>query len=824
MALKSDGIDRMGGEENIPLNPPSKGDCGRVVQGAGNLPPGFAGPPPTGDQDGVVQGAGNLPPGFAGPPPKGDQDVSQTVSQGGSNIPLNPPSKGDVTGIREGGPDVVMSFVLQRESVNASERTMRTVVVSERSRPVVWDWRNGGAIENIFLMSGFEDPGQVPLLDSHASYSTDHIRGSARGFEVVGQELMSTAHFSSDAISERSWILAQEGHLTDVSIGARLLEVLYVDPGESVVHDGVKYTAGELPLRLNLRWRPVELSLVVWGADGRAKIAGGRKADREQRSKQMEAWKKKLMVKLGFCPAGAEDAVYQSAFDALTAEQRGQFDAAVEQALLEPVVVQGGENIPLNPPSKGDLVGQSNGNVVDLDAVRQAAQVAERQRIAAIRAQAGTDVPESVIQGAIDEGLTVEQSSMRFLGAVRASRAGAVAPMVNTGAGRAEPGNPDVLAAALCEQAGVCWVEPNVPQDVRVEQERIAEQTRAYRGIGLLGMARVALQAAGQHVPHNNVDMVQQAFSTAGLANALAASVNKILTVRFMEAPNSAAGLAYVTEVPDYKLNTRVSVGKVATLRPAPVNTEAKHSTTGDEKETYAVARFAEQFQVDEITVVNDDLGAIMRVIQEMAAAAARLEPDLVYAILLANAALGSDSVALFHADHRNLGTTGTALSATTLQTAISAMAKQYKLEGKQKIPLNIAPRHLIVPQDLVFLANQLLTSAERIGSTNGDQGTRNVLQGLNIQIHADDRVGVNGVIHPETGTAYAGTATNYFLAADPTEIPTIEIAYLRGRRTPAVRQTPLTMGRFGVNFDIQHTIGGAALGYRGLYKATGAS
>jgi phage major head subunit gpT-like protein len=63
--------------------------------------------------------------------------------------------------------------------------------------------------------------------------------------------------------------------------------------------------------------------------------------------------------------------------------------------------------------------------------------------------------------------------------------------------------------------------------------------------------------------------------------------------------------------------------------------------------------------------------------------------------------------VALFHANHKNLTGTRTALDVANLGKARTAMAKQTGLDGKTV--LNIRPAFLVVPSSLELTAEQMI-------------------------------------------------------------------------------------------------------------------
>ena len=117
--------------------------------------------------------------------------------------------------------------------------------------------------------------------------------------------------------------------------------------------------------------------------------------------------------------------------------------------------------------------------------------------------------------------------------------------------------------------------------------------------------------------------------------------------------------------------------------------------------------------------------------------------------------------------------------------------------------PLGIGPRCLLVPFDLEEKAVDLFRR-----STNRD---RTFAQSLALEV----------VPLPELTDA-----NDWYLAADPMDIPTVEIGFLDGNREPElfVQDSPSAGSLFSadkISWKIRHVYGGAALDYRGLYKAS---
>jgi len=217
---------------------------------------------------------------------------------------------------------------------------------------------------------------------------------------------------------------------------------------------------------------------------------------------------------------------------------------------------------------------------------------------------------------------------------------------------------------------------------------------------------------------------------------------------------------------------------------------------------------------VDEQDIIDDMLGALRETPAEMGDAAARLRPDLVYSILLANATL-SDTVALFSAaTHANLQTSS-ALTSATLRDAIESIMTQQD----NSVNLNLRPSHLIVPVGLLHDAANLVNSATLLTGSDVQIGSANPIQMHNLTLVSDSRLD-NGVTDPKSGTVNAGSATTWYMASAMAR--TIEVGYIRGSgRAPELRSFVLSQGKWGMGWDIKMDIGAKALDYRGFNKAT---
>lgn len=482
---------------------------------------------------------------------------------------------------------------------------------------------------------------------------------------------------------------------------------------------------------------------------------------------------------------------------------------------------------------------------------------ADRQRRADfIRSQAGDDIPADLVQRALAEDWDESRVSREFLRAVR-TRPAAVPGGHGGGRTAIHSRSHDAdctlealqgglllrdgftldddmfgrrEASAMLRRDGVRggWLNNLVARsaggmrlrtvgeaDPMDAFERARDNAHRYASMSLVDFCREGLRLAGRSVPDDRDDMIRRALSTATLSAIFSTSINMQILQAYLGIEDSTRGWTYEAEVADFKQNDRGRLTKASGLKKLARGAEAQQIEYGDAVESYKIARYAGQFTVDEQDIIDDRFGGMSEhTPRELGELAAELRPNLVYAILLANANM-RDGKALFHADHGNLETTA-ALAALTLKTAKANMAVQTE-NGRS---IRNAMRYLIVPENLEFTARQLVSSAElRNQSTSSHDGTANPHQGQ-FTVVSDPRLD-NGVTDPDTGTTHAGSETTWFGAAAAGRTG-IEVGYRRGTgRAPRMDTFMLTGARWGMGWKCNLDIGAKAIDWRGLHKST---
>ncbi|MDH2425777.1 hypothetical protein [Sphaerisporangium sp. TRM90804] len=231
-----------------------------------------------------------------------------------------------------------------------------------------------------------------------------------------------------------------------------------------------------------------------------------------------------------------------------------------------------------------------------------------------------------------------------------------------------------------------------------------------------------------------------------------------------------------------------------------------------DEEASYALSKKGGTEDLTMEMIVNDDVRAISAIPTKLGRAAAQTLFRFVWDFLRLNVVCTYDGVPLFHASHGNNITTSV-LTQTALTTARMRMRQQAAYGDASEI-LDNTPRHLIVPAALEEAGWTLATSAVSVGGVATDaelsRTAPNLHQNLNLIV-----------------LSYLTDPSDWFLAADPAAVPTIEIGFFQGRQDPELfTQADGNVGSMfnadKMTLKIRHIYSGTVLDHRGFYGGVG--
>ncbi len=413
------------------------------------------------------------------------------------------------------------------------------------------------------------------------------------------------------------------------------------------------------------------------------------------------------------------------------------------------------------------------------------AQTAERKRASDImKAVRTAKLGEDFAQKLIEDGSSIDQARAMII-----EEWARKAPPVQT------PTNPSVTVEsdeadtrrAACEEALLHRYDGS--------KYELTEKGREYAGLSLREMAREVLEKKGINTRKMNpMQLAERALhSTSDFPFILANVANKTLRAAYEEAPSTYQPLVKEVEVSDFKQIQRTQMGEAPQLAKVLENGEFTRGTVGEAKEVYQVETWGKIIGISRQVIINDDLAAFTRIPAGFGAAAKQLLADKVWAIIEGGVAstLMGDGEYLFASAHSNIATGKTAIS-NGLPLMREKLKKQVGLAGRY---LNLQAKYLIVGVERENEAEKECSSLiVPDSSSNVNQFARQ------LQIISEPRLG----------------ATAYFLAADPSQIDIIEIAYLQGARGVYSEQR-MGFEVDGLEIKARLDFGVKALDHRGL-------
>ena len=431
----------------------------------------------------------------------------------------------------------------------------------------------------------------------------------------------------------------------------------------------------------------------------------------------------------------------------------------------------------------------------------RAQALAETKRIGAIRRICAGKFPQ-IEEQAIAEGWTEEKTELEKLRASR-PKAPAIHAVENAMGGQ-------VLEAACMLTGKSAKVE-----ELYDEKTLEAASKRFRGGIGLQELLLEAAWANG-YTGRNFRDSrsvlrfafgqnIQAAFSTIDIGGILSNVANKFLLEGFFSVERTWRNITSVRNVSDFKTVTSYRlVGKDQYEKVAPGG-ELKHGTLGETAYTNKADTYGLLLSIDRRDIINDDLGAITTVPRKLGRGSGLKINDVFWSVFMNNAA--------FFAAGNNNYLTGadTVLSIDGLTKAEVAFLEQVDPDGK---PVGIMPQVILVPTALSAMGTMLFKSLEIRDTT---ASTKYPV----ANPHAGKfRVEVSRYLSNTQYTGFSDKA--WYLLADPTDLPVIEVAFLNGQESPTIETAEADFHVLGVQMRGYHDFGVALQEPRGGIKSKG--
>ena len=639
-------------------------------------------------------------------------------------------------------------------------------------------------------LAGLEIPETIPLLTNHENKTDARvgmISASVRNnaLEISG-EIVSDSKDAQDIVAQ-----AKAGADWQLSIGADVKECELVQGKHEVnglMLEGPFYHIRKSVLR--------EVSVVAVGADSKTAMKVAAKfnlSNIQGDAMSQEPEKKEAAVK-------AETVV-----PPIMPEKKPETEKAVVHAErgCEPEKTAESEAVPpAIQASAVDVAGTAR-------EAAAAAVKAERERVSAIQGICAGDYPE-IEREAISAGWTPEVVTKKVLETMRAERPAAdVNISVKTRPEGAEFRKS--IEAAMCLRVGVDADTLEKSYGTQTVEAGMTEMDMPLRQL-LVECMKL------DGIPYNrgfDNETIRAAFSSVSLPGILSNVANKKLLQSYTAQPVIATKLCSTGDLNDFKENDRFRLTDVGDLLPVAADGEIKDGGLVEESAKNQLDTYGKKFCLTRKMIINDDLGAFMKVPTAMGNRAARLIDQLFFSRLLKNPTQ-ADGKTLFHSGHKNLLTGATsALSADSLKKAIQLFLDQVDADGQ---PISVEPRFLLVPTALKHLAIELTQGATLImaGTENSVRPALNVLADENLQVVSSPYLG---------NSAYDGASqSGWYLFGDPQTVDTWEIGFLKGKRTPTVERGETDFNTLGLWFRVYFDLGVREQDHRGMVKSNGAA
>ncbi|KAB2699335.1 hypothetical protein F9K79_09585 [Ochrobactrum sp. Kaboul] len=701
---------------------------------------------------------------------------------------------------------------VRSDSFNEEDRTVE-VCWTTGAKVKRYSWDEGYYMEELAVdkkairMDRFN---AMSLLDTHEQWSMDSRLGTVipssvriengRGYALI--------KLSRNAKAEAILQDLRDGHPLSISVGYKIHR-----------YEKTEGSDGQLPILRAIDWEPMELSIVPVPADAEAisrseptgkdvekvlvrqenhDAAEAAPLTEKTPMNKRDAAKSFNGDKLDALALGAglsrndgenDDALRARLIAAYDEEdkQRNEAEAATRAAAEAAQTRTAQQPAPVTQPA-----GVSQAEVAEQS---RAAVAAERKRVKDINdlaRTAGFQESDEMVRTAVDGGTDVEAfRNALFDKMVERQNQSPTFPIVETrGMQDSQETMRRMVANALLHRNNVV--------------AKLEDGAREWRAMSTMDIAKELLRARGESTRGSMHDIAQRALhSTSDFPIILQDITTQTLLNAYGLYENTFQLFATRTVLSDFRETKVLDIGSAPDLLPKNENGEFKSGTVKESEEGMKLQSYGRKIGFTREMLINDQLNAFMQLVANWGMKAAKLEGDIVWGAILDNVLKLKDGKALFHADHKNLASTGSAIDQASLEAARLDFRKQKNIDGES---INVTPKYLFVGADNETVAQKLITGITV--PTKTDDVVPQVIRSIQpVYEHRIDALNTKA----------------WFLFADAASTMGRGIHYLHllGSETPRTNER-LGFDVEGVEYTLAHDFGVGLTDYRFAYKNAG--
>jgi hypothetical protein len=325
---------------------------------------------------------------------------------------------------------------------------------------------------------------------------------------------------------------------------------------------------------------------------------------------------------------------------------------------------------------------------------------------------------------------------------------------------------------------------------------------------------------------------LQEAMTTSDFPVLFADILDRQLLASYQQIPADWRSFARTNTVRDFRQVKRYAAdGGLGLLPEVPEKTEYPEDKLPDVAPfTYSVTKKGKRFQLTWETIVDDDLGVMTRLPNNLATSAHNSEYFFATSLFVSST---GPNATYFTSGHANLLTGNPALSVSAMQAAFTLLAAQKDADGN---PILVDAAVLLVPPALQVVAENIINATEILAASGGGPGTGNDQLRVANWMRNKVQLVVNPWL-PIIDTTRGSTA--WYLLQSPGGMgrPISEIGFLRGYESPQLFMKDPDAVRIGggsvspldgdfdtdsVQYKVRHVFGGTLLDTKSAVASNG--